>query len=1084
MRMRGRLEIIGACTELPRRGRVVRAAGAAVAAAIALGPWRAALAAPKAFDIATTDAVTALAEFGRQSGREILFEYDLIRGQHTHPIAGSYEPIEALSRMTAGTKLRVSESADGVLVVECSCSRPGHAPAPAGPAPAAVSGAALPAAPASAAAASSGARPGMASGWGSAGAMQEVVVTGSRIPQDPTSAPMPIMAIDQADIADTGSENIADAIVQMPSVSIGQGLSNTQGLVVGAGLSLVSLRGLGISRTLVLVNGRRQVSGSPLSAAVDLNTIPAELVERVDVVTGGTSAIYGADAIGGVINVILKKHFEGLSVRAEGGISSRRDAASHGVSVTGGKTFEVAGRPGNAEFSFVYDSADGVLASSRSYASNGLGLISNPDYQGPGGTAPAFITRLNTDVNAVSSAGDFTVGGETWIFSNDGSSIRPYDFGALGDRSGVSIGGDGVNPDLTQSLLEPIEREIFGGTLHQSLSESAELFLETRIARSSVESTFQPTFDVGDVSLGIANPFLPPAAVALMQADGVDSIALHRIINEWGVRGTDNDRLMQQYVAGVNGTLPNQWIYDVSYSYGHTSESTLDTNDRDNSRFIQSLDAVRDPVTGRIVCQDPANGCVPLDLVGIGQASAAAIDFSRVNSLFRRWASQQVADAYVTGQLPGLAAGPLQFASGVEYRRESAASVPGAAEQAGDLFLPQIAATGGGFDVREGYLELHAPLARARWLLHELALNGAFRVSDYDTSGLQTAWDGGFTYEPLQGLTLRAMYSRSVRAPNIGELYSPHSVTFFFGQDPCDASVNRVSGARFNNCLALGIPAGFEAPTNGQTLEAVVGGNPRLEPEIGDTWTTGFSWQPRLVPGMSIAANYWNIAIRHAISTVPPQTIVDDCVDSTAGVVSNPDCARVSRDPVTHAILAITATDLNIASIDTAGIDMYIGWQHPVRPPWSLPEGQIGFDAVATWLRSLDLVGDAADPETLVVQGGVVGNPRWRALADLSYDTGGLRVSWRTQFMGDSRIAWFPGIPSNEYDLPMTGTKLFHDLALELRRGRLTLHLNVDNALDEKPPARGFEIHSGLGTGAAIYPDLGRMYSASLAYRF
>jgi iron complex outermembrane recepter protein len=1084
MGMRGRLAITGARTEHPCRG-LVRALGVAFAAAMALGPWRAALAAPKSFDIATTDAPAALAQFGRQSGREILFEYDLISGQQTHPIAGDYEPIEALRRMTAGTKLRVTESVDGVLVIECSCSRAAHAGAAEG-GPVSPAGSAGPPAADSGTSRSgrSAVRMGSEGSAGDAADIQEVLVTGSRIPQDASSAPMPLTAIDQAYIADTGSENVADAIVQLPSVAVGQGLSNSQQLVVGAGLSLVSLRGLGTARTLVLVDGRRQVSGSPLSAAVDLNTIPAELVDRVEVVTGGTSAIYGADAIGGVINIILKKHFEGVSVRTEGGLSSRGDAASRGVSVTAGKTFEIAGRPGNAELSFVYDRADGVLAGARSYASNALGLISNPAYQGPTGAAPAFITRPNADVDAVSNAGDFTIGGQTWIFTNDGSSVRPFDFGPLGDRSGVSIGGDGVNPEPTQSLLEPIDRKVFGGTLHQALSESAELFLETRIARTSVESSFEPTFDVGDVSLGIDNPFLPAAAVALMQANGVGSIALHRIINEWGVRGTDNDRLMQQYVAGIDGTLPNQWVYDVSYSYGHTSESTLDTNDRNNALFIQSLDAVRDPVTGQVVCQDPSNGCVPLDLVGIGQASTAAIDFSRVDSLFRRWASQQVADADLTGELPGLPAGPLQFAVGLEYRRESAASVPGAAEQAGELFLPQIAVTGGKFDVREGYLELHLPLARNRPLLHRLAFNGAFRLSDYDTSGLQSAWDGGLEFEPAQGLRFRAVYSRSVRAPNIGELYSPHSVTFFFGQDPCDASVNRVSGTRFNNCAALGIPANFEAPTNQQTLEAVVGGNPGLEPEIGDTWSAGFGWQPTFLPGLSIAADYWNIAIRRAISTVPPQTIVNDCVDSAADVNSNPDCVLVARDPLTHAILAITATDQNIASLHTAGVDMHLGWRHDVRPPLSLPAGEIQIYAVATWLRSLDELGDATDPQTLVIQGGVVGNPRWRALSELSYRTGGLRVSWHTQFMGDSRIAWFPGIPANEYDLPMTGTRLFHDLALEYRWRHVTLHFNVNNVLDETPPARGFEIHSGLGTGAAIYPNLGRMFAASATYRF
>ncbi|HVC31666.1 MAG TPA: TonB-dependent receptor [Steroidobacteraceae bacterium] len=914
--------------------------------------------------------------------------------------------------------------------------------------------------------------------------MQQVLVTGSRIPQDASSAPMPLMAIDATQIADTGSENIADAIMQLPSVSLGQGLSGSQQLVVGAGLSLVSLRGLGTARTLVLVDGRRQVSGSPLSGAVDLNTIPAELVDRVEVVTGGTSAIYGADAVGGVINIILKKHFQGVRLRTHAGLSSRGDAVSRGVSLTAGKEFQLGGRPGNAAFSLVYDSAHGVLAAARGYASNGLGLISNPAYQGPNGAAPAFLTMAGTGVNAVSSAGDFTLGGQTWIFTSDGRSIRPYAFGPLGDRSGVSIGGDSVNPEPTQSLLEPIEREVFGGTVHQALSGSAELFLESRIAQTSVTSRFEPTFDVGDVSLSIDNPFLPAAAVALMQANHVTSIALHRVIGEMGVRGTENDRLMQQYVAGADGTLPNQWGYDVSYSYGHTRERTLDTNDRNNALFVQSLDAVRNPVTGQIVCRDPSNGCMPLDLVGVGQASPAALAFSRTDSAFQRWASQQVVSADLTGSLPALAAGLLRFATGAEYRRESAVSVPSAAEQAGALFLPRIAATSGSFEERSAYLELKVPLMADRPLLHAVSLNGAFRLSDYDRSGSQTAWDGGLVYEPMPGLRLRATLSHSVRAPNIGELYSPRSVTYFFGQDPCDASVNRVSRMRLENCVALGIPAGFQAPTNQQTLAAMVGGNPTLVPEIGETWTAGFVWRPRRLPGLSLASDYWDIAIQHAIGTVPPQTIVNDCVDSTLSVALNPSCALVTRDPLTHAVVSITATDQNMASLHTAGVDIQLLWRREVHPPLALPAGEIDFTAVATWLRNLDMLGDASDPQTLVVEGGVVGNPRWRALASFTYRTGRLRVTWRTRFIGDARIAWFPGIPANEYDLPRTGVKLFQDLAVELQRARVTLHLNVDNVMDETPPARGFEIHSGLGTGAAIYPDLGRIFSASVAYGF
>jgi len=1053
---------------------------------MALCFWHPALAAEQSFSIPIQDAIAALAEFGRQSGSEILFEYELIRGQRTNPIEGRYTPLEALRRMTAGTRLRVSQSARGIFVIECDCRAASSAGLPEsgsrGPQTSATPRAGQsPTTPSERA--DVGPRTG--SGTASIDRLEDVIITGSRIPQDALSAPMPLMALDQAQIADSGVQNIAEAIAQLPAVTVGVGLVNSNQNIVGAGLSLISLRGLGVDRTLVLVDGRRQVSGSPLSAALDLNTIPAELVERVEVVTGGTSAVYGADAIGGVVNVILKKDFQGVTVRANSGISSRGDAASRGASLTAGKHFELGGRPGNATLSFVYDSADRVLAGSRDYASSGLDLISNPAVQGSNDNSPNFITVANVGSNVVSNAGHFTLGNQTWIFTNDGRSIRPFDFGSLGDRAGLSVGGDSVNPAPSQPLQLPISRKVLGGTFRQELPGSAELFLQSRIAGTHVESAFEPTFDAGDVSLHIDNPFLPPAAVALMQANNVDAIALHRVINEMGVRGTDNDRLMQEYVVGIEGALRNRWTYDVSYSYGHTSESTVDANDRNNLLFAQSLDAVRDPLTGQIVCRDPSNGCVPLDLVGIGHASAAAIAFSRVNSLFRRWASQQVADANLTGSLPGLPAGPLRFATGFEYRRESAASVPSAAEQEGILTLPQIEATAGGFDVREVYLEARAPLVRNRTLLEELSLNGAFRLSDYDTSGLQTAWHGGLEYEPVPGLRLRGVLSRSVRAPNVGELFSPPNQTFFFGQDPCDASVNRVSAVRFNNCLALGIPANYNAPTDGRTLAAVVGGNPTLAPEMADTWTAGLTYRPPFAPGFSLAADYWDIAIRRAIGAVPPQTIANDCVDSTLSVASNPNCALVSRDPVSHEILSISATNQNIASIHAAGLDVQLAYRCDVRPPLRIPAGQLEFDAVTTWLRRLDQLADAQDPQTLDAEQGVVGNPRWRAVGSLAYRVGDFRATWRTQFIGDARIAWFPGIPSNEYDLPDTGTKFFHDLAFEMRfGGHASVHLNVSNVFDEKPPARGFLIYSGTGTGAALYPNLGRLFFASAEYRF
>ena len=622
-------------------------------------------AAEKLVKIETREAELALLELGQQAGIEILFEYDVVRGRHTHPISGRFEPLEALRRMTAGTELRVSQSADGVFVIECECRAGQENASQTAPQrrPDQTANASQSSAATSAVEDSPPARhhPLVA---GAGNKLEELVITGSRLHQDPLSAPMPLLAITREQIEDAGAENIADAIVQLPSLSVGVSLANSRQLVVGAGLNLVSLRDLGVDRTLVLVNGRRQVSGSPLSAAVDLNTIPAELVDRVEVVTSGTSAVYGADAIGGVVNVILKKDFTGINLRATSGISSRGDGASKGFSLTGGRNFELRDRPGNATFSFVYDDAAGVQASSRAYASNGLDVVSNPAATGQNGGPPNFIHIADATLNIVSNPGDFTLGNQTWIFGNDGKSVRLFNFGPLGDRSGTSEGGDGINIEKFDPLRLPIRREVFGATLRYGDSSSAELFIESRIADTQVQSTFQPTFDDGDVQLSIDNPYLPPAAVALMQANNVTSVPFHRIIDEWGIRGTDNDRLMQQYVVGVDGTLPNGWTFEASSAYGITRESTVDLNDRDTARFLQSLDAVRDPSTGQIVCRDPANGCVPLDLVGINQASAAAIAFSRVESPFRRSASQAVGNASISGDLLSVPAGPVRFCGG------------------------------------------------------------------------------------------------------------------------------------------------------------------------------------------------------------------------------------------------------------------------------------------------------------------------------------------------------------------------------------------------------------------------------------
>jgi iron complex outermembrane recepter protein len=1059
----------------------------------------AAAAEPKEFDIPSHEATAALAKFGQQAGQQLLFDYDRVHGRTTNAVKGTYEPSEALTLMLSGSGLSTSIAGDGVLIVEETGTREvAAAPRAAEAASQDVSDRTASSAATRPLRLAQAERQNLPAGGPRTQAgeqdrfqVETIVVTGSRIPVQATATPMPVIVTDREAIESSGKDNIADVVLDLPSVGVGVGVQNTrQSTSFGAGRNLVNLRRLGANRTLVLVNGRRQVSGAPLSASVDLNTIPAPLVERTEVVTGGTSAVYGADAVSGVINIILREDFEGLEVRARSGISSRGDAESHGFSLTAGANFgEDDERDGNMTLSVFYDNVEGVNATDRSYAVTGLDTIANPANTGINDGVPNFIHSENIRFNGLSDAGDFTLRGQRWIFNTDGQSMRLFDFGSIGNRGGRSIGGDGGFFERFDPLSLPIQRGVFAGTFRYGVAPGVDLFFEGRYANTKVKSAWQPTFDpagFGAIELQIDNPFLPADTVALMRgdpndpADDVSSIFLNRVFNELGRRGTDNDRDMYQFVGGFEGTLPNDWTYEVSYARGRTTDTTQQFNDRHNARFFQSIDAIRDPVTGAIVCRDPSNGCAPLNLVGPNHASLQALDFSRINSLFYQSADQQVAGANLGGRLFDMPAGPLQFSVGAEYREEEALSQPSGIQQLGESFAPLVLRTQGSFDVTEAFAELRVPLLADLPLVDSLSVTGAARVSDYSTSGSETAWNAGLEFQPVEDFRLRGVLSRSVRAPNLGELFSPANEGFFFGQDPCDSTVNNISATRLANCAALGIPANYQAPTNGRTLKGLFGGNAELIPETGDTWSAGFVLRPRFLNNFYLTADYWHTEITDSINAIPAQTILNNCVDQPLSVTENPNCALVTRDPQTLEVLSIQATQQNIGKIVASGVDVQLGYLFDLGRA-----GRLGVDVVGTYLEDLNFFTDANDPRTLDTEEGELGDPRVQFNTNLTYNLDALSVSWRALYIGDAKFISFAGIPSDQFDRPNTGTKVFHDLSIAYQlTQRANVRLNVINVFDEKPPARGGLVHSGIDGNAAIYPNLGTLLSGAFTYKF
>jgi outer membrane receptor protein involved in Fe transport len=1049
------------------------------------------------FRIPAQSAYGGLAEFGRQSGHELLFAYEDVQGRRTQQVEGSFEPSKAIELLLAESGLHAVLAANGVFVIQTE---------PRGRTPGAEShtnslpgakredqtrSGTSPEALSSTRARSIGPESSRASAAGEE--LERVIVTGSRIPQDGFATPMPLVGIDRATLESSGYDNLADILMQMPAIGVGAGLATSrQSVSFGAGRSLLNLRRLGVDRTLVLVNGRRQVAGAPLSAAVDLNTIPAPLVERTEIVTGGTSAVYGADAVSGAINVVLRQNFSGLEVRGRSGITSRGDGLTRGISVIAGSNFIHHGREGNATLSFVYDDTDGVDAVARDWATNGLDTISNPNDHAANDGTPNFVHARDIRFNGFSDAGHFVLRGQTWIFTQDGLSMRPFDFGAIGDRFGRSVGGDGGFFERFDPLTLPIARRVLAGTLRYPLASDLDLFFEGRASNTQVQQAWQPTLDplgAGEIRLSIDNPFLPPATVALMRgdpadpADDVDSINVHRIFNELGRRGTDNDRQMRQYVAGLKGHLGRSWAFELSYANGRTTDTTLQLNDRDTARYEQSLDAVRDPATGQIVCRDPANGCVPLDVVGPNHASPDAVAFSRIQNVFFQEAVQEVTDANITGTLFELPAGPLQISAGAEHRRERALSQPSAVQALGESFLPQVDRTAGRFGVLEGYIEMRAPLLRNRPWAQDLSMSVAARESDYTTSGRKAAWNAGLEFEPVRDLRIRTMLSHAVRAPNLGELFSPVDTDFFFGQDPCDVSVRDLSINRRSNCLSLGIPDGYAAPTNGTTLKALLGGNPALVPETAETFTAGVILLPRFVPGLSFVADYWRMEIHDAVDAIPAQTIADNCVDLPIPVALNPNCALVARDPSTLEIRSIRATQLNIGKIVTSGVDAQLGYRMDAAALSQHLIGVLDFNVIASYLDALDFFTDAGDPRSRDPEAGVLGNPRVRFTSSLTYQGRALNLTWRAQYVGNSKIVSFRNLPPDQFDLPDTGTRMFHDLSVGYAlNAHAAVRLNIQNIFDTRPPQRGFLIHSGIGT-AAIYPNLGLTVYGTVTYK-
>lgn len=787
---------------------------------------------------------------------------------------------------------------------------------------------------------------------------EEVVVTGSRIARPEIDQPNPVTSFSAATLEQSGRTNVTDFLVQNPALLGSLTSADQAGSTAGfgaVGTNLLNLRNLGTDRTLVLVDGRRHVAGIPGSASVDINTIPVELIDRFDIQTGGAGAVYGADAVSGVVNFVLKRDFEGVRARAQVGLSDEGDAGTKFLALTGGKNF--ADDRGNVALSYEFRQDDRVSGFDRGRVGDPLrafGLVRDPTDFPDDPNRPDRV--LTNNLRYADSSRDGAVDVDLDGIPDFTGTGKVYDRGRLLRSSGgLTQGGDSTPTAGYQGDLQPDNR-VHNVNLLTSFrfSDALRVFAQGKYTNTKSFSVAQPSFDFFTF-LAPDNAFLNARFGALAP----DGALISRDNFDFGIRGENVKRETYRSVVGADGRIGDHARYELSYVYGQTKSRFLSTNYRLSDRYFAAIDAVRAP-NGQIVCRStltpgninpdnfnqpattftPGAGspCQPLNLLGENVLSQAALDFINVDLVNRYKVQQHVVSGSVSGdfgrlfELPG---GPIDFAIGAEYREEKSDFVSDPFLQQGALAdIAQISPESGKFNVKEIFAELRVPVLKDVPFAQSLDLNAAVRLSDYSTVGRTDTYNFSAIYAPIRDIRIRGTYGEAVRAPNITELFSPQNGTFAFIDDPCDPE-NLPEGTSFRvaNCNAQLAAAGLTPaqiaafspttdPTATVSLPGRSGGNPNLREETARTWTAGVVIQPRFIPRLTITADWYDIKLRDAVRTATAQEIIDLCVDQPT--LDNVFCSSISRSPTTGFVNNFFVGPQNVAEFRTAGLDLQV----------------------------------------------------------------------------------------------------------------------------------------------------------------
>lgn len=897
---------------------------------------------------------------------------------------------------------------------------------------------------------------------------ETIVVTGSRLGGLQLQQASPIAVVSAQDFALSGQSNVENVLKDLPQlVPSTTGASNNP----GGGVATADLRGLGSTRTLVLVDNRRYVAYDS-NQVVDLNTIPAGLIERVDIVSGGRSAVYGSDAISGVINFVMKKDFSGVQANANYRINEAGDGGTFNGNLLLGGNFE-DGR-GNATVYFDYTKRNGILQSARDYSRQAQvddgegGLI-------PGGSGSIEGTR-------------FAIGGVNRKFEPDGS------------YSAYSAATDAYNYAPSNYLQVPQERFLMSAQTHYDVSDALTVYAEGQFINNRVKNQLAPTPFTGSVALDADSSFLSAGSRTLLQGldtdgDGYVTSTIYRRLSEVGNRVSSLDNTAYRTVLGAKGDIGGGWNYDAYYSYSRTKSIETQTGNVSRSRVLQALRTSYD-TNGNLVCSDSSNGCVPLNIFGAGNISAAAASFITIPVQNSSTISEQVASASISNRdLFDLGAGPVGVVVGTEYRREHGSYNPDFSLSSGDVVgFNAGEGLGGGYNVKEAYTEVAVPLLADLPLIKKLEVNGAYRYSYYSTAAKSVnTYSGGAVWSLIDDISLRGQYSRAVRAPTVSDLFSGASQDFPAATDPCTTAVARTNTNLNASCVATGVPAALigSAYDGGSTqIQTVNGGNPALREETSDTYTAGIVLQPRFLPGFSFTADYYKIKIANYISTVGTTNLIRACygdADNGYTPYDSSYCSSLPRDTNSYAITDAANSLANTGGVSTRGVDFEARYGMPLNfGAFGSTTSRLDLRFSGTRLIAFDYNPVAAIPDLTIDCAGkfgqTCGNPyaKWRLSTRATYATGPMTVSVLYRHLSavkdDDSVTTYAVEKIKAYD--------YFDLtaAFKIQNG-FTWSVGVNNVFNKQPPILG-DNQQQANTYPSTYDPYGRAFFVSTNVSF